>query len=77
MKATVHFSKIKDEIITNLKRANDTIRIAVARFTDEVFFSKQATKFFSPRTATQNPGTLNPKLYKKMIKFEPWTTGST
>lgn len=35
MKATVHFSKIKDEIIANLKRANDTIRIAVAWFTDE------------------------------------------
>jgi len=35
MKATVHFSRIKDEIITNLKKANESIKIAVAWFTDE------------------------------------------
>jgi len=35
MKATVHFSKIKDEIISNLKKATKTIKIAVAWFTDE------------------------------------------
>lgn len=35
MKATVYFSKIKDEIIANLKKATKTIRIAVAWFTDE------------------------------------------
>lgn len=35
MKATVHFSKIKEEIITNLKGATKSIKIAVAWFTDE------------------------------------------
>ena len=35
MKATVQFSRIKDEIITNLKKAKKEIRIAVAWFTDE------------------------------------------
>lgn len=35
MKATVHFSKIKDEIISNLKKAEKSIKIAVAWFTDE------------------------------------------
>ena len=32
MKATVHFSKIKDEIIANLKKANKSIKIAVAGY---------------------------------------------
>lgn len=35
MKATVHFNKIKYEIIENLRKAKKTIKVAVAWFTDE------------------------------------------
>ena len=35
MQATVYFSKIKEEIITNLKKANKEIKVAVAWLTDE------------------------------------------
>ena len=35
MQATVHFQKIKDEIISNLKKANKEIKVAVAWLTDE------------------------------------------
>ncbi len=35
MKANVYFSKIRDEIILNLKKAKKSIKIAVAWFTDE------------------------------------------
>lgn len=35
MKITVHFSKIKDEIIANIKKAHKSIKVAVAWFTDE------------------------------------------
>lgn len=35
MQATVHFQKIKDEIIRNLKKANSEIKVAVAWLTDE------------------------------------------
>ncbi len=35
MHATVHFQKIKDEIISNLKKANTEIKVAVAWLTDE------------------------------------------
>lgn len=35
MKTSIYFVKIKDEIITNLRKATKTIRVAVAWFTDE------------------------------------------
>ena len=35
MKVTVHFQNIKDEIISNLKKANKEIKVAVAWLTDE------------------------------------------
>ena len=44
MKATAHFSSIKNEIIRNLKNAKQEIKVAVAWITDEDIIRTLALK---------------------------------